>query len=55
MSGVDDSTGHESKNSETDNFLENVGKSTVSGAHGSKRPESVREHTSNYRKSVGYI
>ena len=25
------------------------------GVHGSKRPESVREHASNYRVSVGYI
>ena len=40
----------------TDQFLNDVRKTDKSrGQHGSKRPESIREHASNYRTSVGYI
>ena len=41
---------------ETDQFLSDVRATSKSkGQHGSKRPESIREHASNYRTSVGYI
>ena len=52
---MDESTGHGSKTSETDNFISNVEKDDRNTVRKSKRPESVREHASNYRASIGYI
>ena len=45
---------------EADKFLESVERQGIKegeghGSRRSKRPESVREHASNYRASVGYI
>ena len=53
MSSVDASTGHGSN--EADNFLQNVENSASQATRKSKRPESAREHASNYRASIGYI
>ena len=52
---VESSTNHDS--GEADQFLDDVRDTNVNKSkHGSKRrPESVREHASNYRASVGYI
>ena len=56
MSQVDDGMSGQARPEETDQFLSDVRATAKSkGQHGSKRPESIREHASNYRTSVGYI
>ena len=61
---VNEDTTHdsiESKKSEIDEFLDDNKKDDKERKKGSgsvrksKRPESVREHASNYRQSVGYV